>query len=68
VEKVTMGEDLLIWYQDLAGVFSKEEVSELSPYHEGVDLKINLELGREPLFRPLYYHSPQELAVIREYV
>jgi hypothetical protein len=31
-------------------------------------LKINLEEGKEPLFRPLYHHSPQELAAIHEYI
>jgi hypothetical protein len=43
-------------------------VSKLPPHHKGVNLRINLEKGKEPLFRPLYHHSPQELAIIREYI
>jgi hypothetical protein len=42
--------------------------SKLPPYYKGVNLRINLEEGKEPLFRPLYYHSLQELAVIHEYI
>jgi hypothetical protein len=36
-------------------IFSKKEISELPPYYKGVNLKINLEEGKELLFSPLYY-------------
>jgi hypothetical protein len=31
-------------------------------------LRIKLVDGKEPLFRPLYHHSPQEIVAIREYI
>lgn len=68
IEKIITGEELLEWYHEFASIFSEAESQELPPHHEGVDLKIKLEESKSPPFGPIYHYSPQESAVIREYM
>ena len=68
IQQIIAGKELPEWCSKFASVFLEKESQELPPHHEGVDLIIELEGGKSPLFRLIYYHSPQESAAIREYI
>ena len=46
-------------------VFSDQNAKKLAP-HRDIDLAIELQLGKEPLYRPIYPLSLWELVVLKE--
>ena len=54
-------------YKEFADVFDKVKVSTL-PEHRPYDCPIDLQLGKEPLWEPIYNLSPTELEVLQEYI
>jgi hypothetical protein len=48
-------------------VFSKNNAKKLAP-HWDIDLAIELQPGKEPLYRPIYPLSPWELAALKEFL
>jgi hypothetical protein len=48
-------------------VFSLKNSKQLAPYRD-VDLAIDLQLGKEPLYGPIYPLSQTELAALREFL
>ena len=51
-------------YHDLIDIFKKKNADKLASHHEEYDLKIELESGKMPSFRPLYEMSQEELTVL----
>jgi hypothetical protein len=48
-------------------IFSSDNAKKLAP-HWDIDLAIELQPGKEPLYRPIYPLSPQELAALKEFL
>lgn len=63
-EKVTV----LVKYLDFANIFSKKLVVELIKYSDINKYLINLELGKQPFYRPIYSSMPIELKIFKTYI
>ena len=50
-----------------SNVFSANNAKKLAPYRD-IDLAIELQLGKEPPYRPIYPLSPRELAALKEFL
>ena len=58
---------LLKKYREVSYVFDKVKANRL-PEHQPYDCPIDLQLGKDPLWGPIYNLSPTELEVLREYI
>mgnify|MGYP000202713608 CR=1 FL=1 len=58
---------LLIKHQEFAYVFDKVKASKL-PEHRLYGCPIDLQIGKEPPWEPLYNLSPLELQTLRDYI
>ena len=53
--------------KDYLDVFSTNNAKKLAPHHD-IDLAIELQLGKNPPYRPIYPLSPRELAALKEFL
>ncbi len=54
--------------QEFLDVFNKEGTTTFIPYRPGVDLNIEFQEGKQPLYGPFYPLSSTELEVLQQYL
>ena len=59
---------ILAEYSDFADVFSKESAAELPERSDIDENAINLELGKQPPYGPIYSQGPVELETLQTYI
>ena len=59
--------ELPAFLQSYLDVFSTKNAKKLT-LHRNIDLAIELQPGKEPLYGPIYLLSPRELAALKEFL